>query len=140
MNFLTKDWKLNKDLGLLLLRIAFGLILIYGHGFEKISVILNGEEIKFLDPIGLGMVPSFYMAAFAEFVCAFLLIVGLFSSWATLILTINFLVILFTHAFIFKDGFGVLELRFLYLVIIVGLLLTGPGKYSLDYILNKNNK
>lgn len=133
LNLLIKDWKPGQDTGLLILRLVFGLVLIYGHGFEKMSVILSGQEIQFMDPIGIGETTSFYMAAFAEGICAILLMLGLFSRIVALILSGNFLVIFIFHAFIMGDGFGVLELRYFYLFSFIALTLTGPGKYSLDY-------
>ncbi len=137
MTFLTKNWNLDKDYGLLLLRIVVGIVLLYGHGYEKLSLIYSGQKIEFLDPIGIGAVPSFYMAAFAEGLCATLLILGLFSRYAALILCLNFTVILYTHIAIFQDSFGALELRYLYLAIFLTLLLTGSGKYSLDQLINR---
>lgn len=132
-NFLTKDSKNGNDAGLFLLRIVAGLVLLYGHGFEKLTVIFTGQEIKFMGPIGLGAVPSFYMAGFAEGICAIFLVLGLFSRFASLILSINFLVIFILHAFMLGDGFQILELRFFYLATFIALTLTGPGKFSLDY-------
>ena len=125
---------MGHDTGLLIFRLVFGLVLIYGHGFEKMSVIISGQEIQFMDPIGIGAATSYHLAAFAEGVCSILLILGLFSRIATLILSINFLVIFIFHAFIVGDGFSVLELRFLYLFAFIGLTLTGPGRFSLDYL------
>ncbi len=130
---------MGHDTGLLIFRLVFGLVLIYGHGFEKMSVVLSGQEIQFMDPIGIGASTSYYMAAFAEGVCAILLILGLFSRIATLILSINFLVIFIFHAFMIGDGFDVLELRFFYLFSFIALTLTGPGKLSLDYLLFRRN-
>ena len=134
LKLLTGDWKIGRDTGLLILRLVFGLVLLYGHGFEKMSVILSGKEIQFMDPIGIGADTSYHLAAFAEGVCAILLILGLFSRIATLILSINFLVIFIFHAFIVGDGFSVLELRFLYLFAFIGLTLIGPGRFSLDFL------
>lgn len=134
-NFLTGDWKISHDTGLLILRLVFGLVLFYGHGFEKLSVILSGQKIQFMDPIGIGASTSYYMAGFAEGICAILLMLGLFSRIATLILSLNFLVIFIFHAFIVGDGFPILELRFFYLFSFIALTFTGPGKFSLDYIL-----
>lgn len=135
LNFLTRDWPVGHDAGLLIFRLVFGIILIYGHGFEKMFTIISGKEIQFMDPIGIGASTSYYLAAFAEAVCALLLILGLFSRFATIILTINFLVVFIFHAFIVGDGFAILELRFFYLFSFIALTFTGPGKYSLDYIL-----
>jgi putative oxidoreductase len=134
LNLLTSDWKIGRDTGLLIIRLVFGLVLFYGHGFEKMSVIISGQEIQFMDPIGIGAGTSYHLAAFAEGVCAILLILGLFSRIATLILSINFLVIFIFHAFMVGDGFAVLELRFFYLFAFIGLTLTGPGRFSLDYL------
>ena len=134
LNFLIRDWKIGRDTGLLIFRLVFGLVLIYGHGFEKMSVIISGQEIQFMDPIGIGASTSYHMAAFAEGICALLVILGLFTRVATLILSINFLVIFIFHAFIAGDGFAVLELRFFYLFAFIGLTLTGPGRLSLDYL------
>ena len=139
LNFLIRDGNIGHDTGLLILRLVFGLVLIYGHGFEKMAVILSGKEIQFMDPIGIGASTSFYMAAFAEGVCAILLILGLFSRVATLILSINFLVIFIFHAFIIGDGFPILELRFFYLFSFIALTFTGPGKLSLDYLFFRRN-
>ena len=138
-NFLTGSWKTGGATGLLILRLVFGLVLIYGHGFEKMAVVLSGQEIQFMDPIGIGASTSYYMAAFAEGVCAILLILGLFSRIATLILSINFLVVFIFHAFMIGDGFDVLELRFFYLFSFIALTLTGPGKMSLDYLFFRRN-
>lgn len=134
LNWLTRDWRTGHDTGLLIIRLVFGLVLLYGHGFEKMYVIISGQEIQFMDPIGIGAGTSFHLAAFAEGVCAILLILGLFSRIASLILSINFLVIFIFHAFIAGDGFAVLELRFFYLFAFIGITLTGPGRFSLDYL------
>jgi len=132
MEYLTKDWRNSKDIGLLILRVVFGIVLIYGHGFGKVANIFSGEEIQFMDPIGIGANLSFYLAAFAEFICSLFLIVGLFSRIATLILVINFFVIFIFHAFIVGDDFSILEMRYLYLFTFIALFFTGPGKFSLD--------
>lgn len=131
---------MGRDAGLLILRLVFGLVLIYGHGLEKMSIIFSGQEIQFMDPIGIGAITSFYLAAFAEGICAILLILGLFSRIATLILSINFLVVFIFHAIIIGDGFAILELRFFYLFSFIALTLTGPGRYSLDHLLFSRSK
>lgn len=140
MNILTRDWKYSKDIGLFIIRVVFGLVLFYGHGFDKLSVIFSGQEIQFANPVGLGPELSFYLAAFAEGICSLLLILGLFSRFASVILTFNFIVILIFHAFIIGDGFKVLELRFLYLSTFLALIFTGPGKISLDHLFFNKKK
>ncbi len=134
MEILTKDWRFSKDIGLLVLRLTFAFILIYGHGFEKLAVIFSGQEIQFMDPIGIGPKLSFYLAAFAEGICTILLVLGLFTRFAAVILTINFLVIFIFHAFMIKDDFMILEPRYFYLFTFIALIFTGPGKISLDWL------
>lgn len=132
-DLLVKDWKYSKDGGILLLRIIAALVLLYGHGFEKLGVVFSGQEPQFFDAIGIGANLSFYLAAFAEGICAILLILGLFTRPAAIILTINFLVIVYFHSMVAKDGFPILETRFMYLLSFVVLIFTGPGRISLDY-------
>ena len=95
---LNKDWKAGKEFSILILRLVAGFVLLYGHGFGKLSTIFTGQEIKFFDPIGIGANLSFYLAAFAEGICAILLMLGLFTRYAAIVLAINFLVI-FKHTY-----------------------------------------
>lgn len=139
LSILTKDWKRGNDIGLFLLRLVAGLALLYGHGFQKLSVILSGQEINFMDPIGIGAVPSYYLAGFAEGICAILLVAGLFSRAATSVLSVNFIVVLFFHITA-GHGFDTLELVFFYLASFIALTFTGPGKISLDYWWLKRRK
>lgn len=132
MKLLFGDWKDGKDLGILILRAVFGLILLFGHGIGKLNVIFTGQEIQFMDPIGLGANLSFYLVLFAEVVCAILLILGLFTRASAAVLTFTFLVVLFVH---FNDGFAVLEMRLFYLFSFIALMITGGGKFSLDQML-----
>src|SRR5690625_7833218 len=111
-SFLLTENRTCHDIGLLLLRIVAGLVLVYGHGFQKLAVIFTGQEIQFGDPLGIGMTSSFYLVAFADGISALLLIFGLFSRVAILILTLNFLVILWVHL---GCDLNNLELRLFYL-------------------------
>lgn len=135
MTLLSKEWKPGIHLGLFILRVAVCLVLVYGHGWGKLSTIFGGKEIQFFDPIGLGTNLSYYMAGFAEGICSLLLLVGLFSRYAALILSINFMVIFYVHGIQSQDGFQELEIIYLYLFSFIALLCAGPGKISLDYAL-----
>lgn len=140
MGFFTKNWDNSKDVGLLVLRIVLGLCLFYGHGFDKLSTIITGQDIQFANPLGIGAIFSFYLAALAEGLCSLLLIFGVLTRRAALILTLNFLVILFYHAVIIGDGFPVLELRLLYFAGFLALTFLGAGKYSFDYQNSTDNE
>ncbi len=134
MKALFKNKAIHADLGLLILRLTAGYTMFWQHGLGKITRIINGEEIMFVDPLGIGMTLSFYLVVFAEVVCAVLLALGLFSRFSALVLLINCAVIVYHHS---SDGMGKLELPMLYLSIFVALLLTGSGKYSLDKLMGK---
>ena len=48
--------KLN-DLGLLILRSTFGIIMLAAHGYPKLLKLMSGNEIKFFDPFGIAVLP-----------------------------------------------------------------------------------
>lgn len=129
---------LSVDLASLLLRVlgAFGII--YGHGLGKFQRIISGDETQFLDPIGIGMENSFYLAFFAEFLCGILLLLGLLTRWATIPLMITMLVVIF--AVHWGDPFAKKEIPMLYLAIFSAILLIGPGKFSLDRLIRNRKK
>jgi putative oxidoreductase len=122
------------DFGLLVLRIAIGVFMLT-HGWPKVTKLLAGGEIQFLDPFGIGAMPSFIMAICAEFLCSILIILGLATRWAAIPLIITMLVAIFVaHA---ADGFQKQELPAHYVLVYFFLLLVGPGKYSVDHLISK---
>jgi putative oxidoreductase len=107
------------------------------HGWAKLSNFSNMSE-TFPDPIGLGSNVALSLIIFAEFGCSLLLLVGLFTRWATIPLMIGMSVAVFVaHA---NDPFSVKELPVLYLLMYVVILIAGPGRYSSDALINKNTK
>lgn len=122
---------------LLVIRLAIGFFML-SHGFVKFQLLTSGNEIVFVDPIGIGTKASFILIVFAEFFCSILLILGIFTRLATIPLIIS----MFVASFIFhaNDPFSTKELSLIYLIIYIGILLTGSGKYSLDYIISKKIK
>ena len=121
------------NLGTLLLRIGFG-GLILPHGYDKL-VNFATYKVKFLNFLGLGQSLSLSLAIFAEFFCALLLVIGLFSRLATIPLIILCSVALFQvhRGLIFGEG----EHAALYLVAFIALLIVGPGKISVDGMAGK---
>jgi len=119
-----------KDAGLLVLRLGFVSVLIWKHGIDKISA-FSADPIEFFDPIGLGPALSLTLAAFAEIVCAAAVAAGIFSRTACAILGLNFAVIvLVLHGAQVPGDRG--ELALLFMIAFGVLLVTGPGRYSLD--------
>ncbi len=123
-----------RDLGLLLLRATFGLYMALGHGWGKI---VGGPEQwaglgGTMEIFGLGFAPTFwgFMAAIAEFVGALLVVLGLLTRPAALLLVINMSVAATAHMTGVIDGSP--ETALLYGFFFLSLLLVGPGKYSVD--------
>lgn len=118
------------SVGLLLLRVGIGCLMLV-HGVAKIQGF--GEMSQaFPDPIGLGSKLSLIMAIGAEVGCSLLLIVGLMSRVAAIPLAFTMIVALFVvHR---ADPWQVKELAAAYLLVYVSLLLTGPGRFSLDHM------
>jgi putative oxidoreductase len=118
----------NVSTALLILRVVVAAFMLT-HGLPKLMNMMSGNS-KFGDPIGLGKDVSLALTVFAEFVCAILLLLGLATRLALIPLIITMLVAAFVaHG---GDPFGKKEMALLYFVIFIALLITGPGKYSID--------
>lgn len=121
------EW-VSPDVAVLLLRIGAS-ALIMTHGFPKVMRIIEGD-FSFGDPLGIGPAPSLFLVAFAEFVCAIFVLLGLWTRAALIPLIITMAVACFVaHA---GDPFSDKELSLFFLINFVVLFLTGPGKYSFD--------
>ena len=128
----TSDKKL--DIAILILRVAVMAFMLV-HGVPKLMKLLAGGEIKFADPIGLGMGFTLFLALFSEFLCSILIGMGLGTRLATLPLMATMAIAAFVaHA---ADPFGSKEKALLYLVIYLVLFLVGSRKYSVDHYMLK---
>lgn len=141
------DWILSRriiadtgtavSIGLLLMRIWFGLALAFGHGLGKLTG-YSARAAEFADPLGVSSPVSLALAVFAEFFCSLALVLGLFTRGVIIPLIVNMSVAgLVVHA---ADPFRRKELALVYLTAFVVLLITGPGKFSLDKLLNFRRK
>jgi len=118
----------NVDLGLLALRIAGGGFMLT-HGWGKFLKVINGD-FAFGDPIGLGPTISLLLAAFAEFICAILILVGFKGRIASIFLMFTMLVAAFiAHG---DDPWRKKEFPLLYFFIFLAIFFMGTGKYSID--------
>lgn len=120
---------------LLLARIFIGFAMLT-HGYPKLHKLFSGEEVQFISLFGLNSTISLGLAVFAEFVCSFFIILGLFTRIFTIPLMITMTIAAFyVHS---ADGFSERELALLYLCIYIMLFIIGAGKYSIDGMLQKN--
>jgi putative oxidoreductase len=117
------------DIGLLLLRASFGLHLALLHGLPKFQGFPQ-RAAGFGDPLGVGSRASLIAAIGAELFCGLLLVVGLFTRAAAAVIAFTMAVIAFVHHA--SAVWSKRELALLYLTAALTLLVTGPGRFSLD--------
>ena len=122
----------NTDIALLVVRVTVaGLML--AHGLPKLEMLFSGDPVQFPALFGLSATSSLALAVFSEVLCSVLILVGLGTRLATIPLIITMLIAAFyVHG---TDPFAKKELAIMYLIPYVMLLLTGSGKYALDYLL-----
>ncbi len=92
-------------------------------------------QTQFYNFLGLGMKTSLVLSLFAEIICALFIVLGLFTRLAVIPLIITMVVAIFG-----ADASKPLiesELALLYLGAFVTLLFCGPGKISIDGMINK---
>jgi putative oxidoreductase len=119
------------DWGVLVLRVGTSLLMLH-YGYGKLGRYLSGER-GFADPVGIGEEATLLLAILAELGCSLLLILGLTTRLALLPLIGTMLVAaLIIHA---GDPYEKLEHPLVFLVPYLTLLLTGPGRFSLDQLL-----
>lgn len=105
------------------------------HGLPKLYRFFGDGDIRFADPLGIGVLPSLVLAVFAEVICSILIIIGFGTRLATIPLIITMVVAVFlVHA---ADPFQRMELGLMYLFAYLTILVAGPGKYSIDGMIRK---
>lgn len=125
------------DIGLFILRLVAGGTMLLSHGWGKLQNFSTLVE-HFPDPIGLGPSISLALAVFAEVFCAFAIVIGLATRFAAGPLVILMTVAVFLiHS---ADPWAKKELAFMYWGVFGALILTGPGKFSVDGLLGKVRK
>ena len=120
---------LDHALGLLLLRVSIGGMMLFGHGWGKLTSFAERSS-SFPDPLGVGPSLSMALATGAEAFCALAVILGFSTRWAVVPLMVTMLVAaLIVHG---SDPWAKKEFALLYFFPFAALLLTGAGCYSLD--------
>lgn len=126
--------KFSYNLATLLLRLGLGAVMIASHGWQKLSKFSEMQD-SFVNFMGMGSSASLTLSLIAEFFCGLLVVIGLFTRGALLLLIINMMVALtLAHNWrVFEDG----QLPFVFLVGWAVVFLLGPGKISLDALIFK---
>lgn len=127
LDFLPK----SPDFALLLLRVWVGSCVLLLHGWGKLTR-FSENSAHFMNFLGLGSRFSYALCTFAEFFCSGLLILGLFTRSAALVLAINMAVaFMLAHKSVLKGG-GNGELAFTYLAAYLVIFFAGGGRFSVD--------
>ena len=117
------------NIALLILRVVFAGSMLYGHGLGKLNRLLEGN-LSFSNPLGIGEIPTLILAVFSEFLAPIFIIVGYKTKFFSFFPAAT----MFVAAFVvhWGDPFGRVEKALLFLTVFVILMMTGPGKYSID--------
>ncbi len=134
--FKVNDYGRIMNLVLLILRLIIA-ILMLTHGVPKLGKLIAGD-FNFPDPIGLGSTISLILTVFAQVICSILIALGFGTRLAVIPLIITMAVIL-----LIVHGIDAILAHYNVLLYFLGyviLLITGGGKYSIDYYLQKRKK
>lgn len=137
--FLLFGSKLNPQsysMVILFMRLFIGAAMLT-HGITKL-IHYDTIVTQFANPLHIGHNLSLILATGAEIVGSILIILGLLTRLASIVLIFNMSVIVF---FVLQHfPFAGKELAFMYWGWYVVLFFIGPGNYSLDHILFNKNK
>ncbi len=140
MKFLyhSRTYPAMSNFVILLVRIFIGVSMILLHGLPKLEKYMSGGPVNFYEFLGLNAGATLVLALIVEIVASFLLIIGLFTRPAALLLMVTMLVAAFgAHA---ADAFSVRESSLLYFVIYLLIFTVGPLQYSVDQMLMKRRE
>lgn len=133
-NFLFPQYLKGKGISFLLLfiRLFFG-VLFFMHGLDKLTN-FNALSENYPSVMGLGSYTTLMISIFCEFACSMFLMVGL----VTRVVLIPMIVAMGVAFFDIHDGMmpeG--ELALIFMIVFIVLFLTGPGRYSVDYLIDR---
>ena len=116
---------------ILCLRVFFG-VLFFTHGLDKM---MNFNELSETYPsvLGFGSYMTLMVSIFCEFCCSLFLIAGLMVRLTVIPMIVAMAVAFFdVHDGMMPEG----ELALIYLIMFLILYVTGPGRYSVDYLID----
>lgn len=121
--------------GLLIARLGIAALMLT-HGIPKLLMLLSGGPLQFPPVMGMSPELSLGLTVFAEVFCSIFILAGFATRLATIPLAITMgVAVFFIHA---GDPFAKLEPGLQYLLVYLVLLFAGSGKYSVDYLLQRN--
>lgn len=131
---------INMDLGLLILRLGFGLSMALLHGYGKIA---GGPERwerigGAMQNLGVSFLPTFwgFMAGFSEFFCSIFLVLGILFRPAALFLAFTMFIAALNHLNLPPDspraGFSGASHAIELMIVYVALLFLGSGKFTVS--------
>tara|TARA_A200000113_G_scaffold132786_1_gene119458 strand:- start:788 stop:1171 length:384 start_codon:yes stop_codon:yes gene_type:complete len=119
----------KNDFSKFILRVSFSALMMT-HGYPKLMKILDGNT-KFANPIGLGSEISLYLTVFAEFFAPLLIIVGYKTRFFSFFPAFTMIIAAFViHG---DDPFKKMEMALLFLIAYIVIMISGPGKISVDH-------
>lgn len=143
--FLSTTKYTNVDLGLLIIRVITAGTLVLKHGSEKafdFHTMATNTKLPFPDPFHWGVTTSLTIALISDFYCGLAVVLGLGTRFAA-----AFSFVSITVAFITVHHMGYWgpradhgEIIVLMLGVLAGLIASGPGRYSIDYLLAERGK
>ena len=120
---------------ILLIRLFFG-VLFFMHGLDKMTH-FNELSYTFPSVFGFGSYVTLMLAIFCEFACSLFLMAGCLTRIVLLPMIVSMAVAFFDiHDAMMPDG----ELSLIYFIVFFGLFLIGPGRYSVDYLIDMRVK
>ena len=133
-NFLFPQHFRGKGVSLLILalRLFFG-ILFFFHGLDKLTN-FNDLSLDYPSVMGLGSYTTLMLSIFCEFCCSLFLIAGLLTRILTIPMIVAMGVAFFDiHDAMMPEG----ELSLIYFITFIILFFVGPGRYSMDYLIDQ---
>ena len=132
-NFLFPQYLRGKGVSLLILvvRVFFG-VLFFTHGLDKLMN-FNSLVDSYPNVLGFGSYTTLMVTVFCEFCCSLFLIAGLLVRIMAVPMIVAMGVAFFdVHDAMMPEG----ELALIYFIMFIVLFVTGPGRYSVDYLID----
>jgi putative oxidoreductase len=136
-NFLFPQYCRERLISLLILAVrAFFGVMFFTHGLQKMMN-FSALSDSFPNVLGFGRYTTLMVSIFCEFCCSLFLIAGLLHRLVLIPMIVTMAVAFFDiHDAMIPEG----ELALIYLIVFIILFLTGPGRYSFDYLIDTKFK